>query len=58
MWLGLALSCVWFLSELGCNENADSNSCEAAMFRGRIGFILVRPPHADQDYGSCRIRDS
>ena len=51
-----ALSFVWFSSELGCSENADSRSRESAVLCCRIGFLSERSPHAVHDYGSYRAR--
>ena len=54
--VGLVLSCVWFSSELGCSENADSSSWEYTVLCGRIGFLSEGSPHAIHDYGSYWAR--
>ena len=45
--VGLVLSCVWFSSELGCSENADSSSWEPAVLllaAVELGFFLRDHP--------------
>ena len=40
----LVFSCVWFSSELGCSENADSTSWESAVCALCYGTAFVSPP--------------
>ena len=42
--VGLVLACVWFSSERGCSENADSSLLESAVLCCIIGFFLRDHP--------------